>query len=532
MTSSSFLKSGLGSALLLAVLGALLYFPSFAADELDDEEGRRALPAREMVESGDFVVPTLWGEPYLSKPPLYFWLVAAASTLTDGVNTASTRLPSVLATILTALLLCWFGRRLAGPTTGLTAGALFLVTFSVIEKGSFGELEAVFTLTVFASVAALYCASQGSRLALLLTALALGAALLTKGPPALVFFGAAAIAIAVANREKRFLWSLQLWLPVVIAVVISGTWTYLLLARPEVEDAMSKWGEQMSRGGLTDFAKYLKQRQSFIGSVFAGFFPPILVTLLALRTDLGRRVFREPAFRFCLIALALGLLFFLLVPGTQSRYVHPLLPLAALVAGRLLAAELENTDPRFARRLAGLGRFVAFLGFAVAGGAVWLLFRPIGKFDYLGPVGYALAALVFGTALVAWRAWSRPTSSRALWATFCVLALLRLIQIGEIVPQAAGRQGRVERAAKITAPVPADEPIYLGTDHHYNLLFYVERKLERIHNLRETPVGGYLLVREEQLEELHADPALPFEPILSPETHEGNRLALVRISAR
>ena len=532
MTSSSFLKSGLGSALLLALLGALLYFPSFAADELDDEEGRRALPAREMVESGDYVVPTLWGEPYLSKPPLYFWLVAAASTLTDGVNTASTRLPSVLATILTALLLCWFGKRLAGATTGLTAGALFLVTFSVIEKGSFGELEAVFTLTVFASVAALYLASQGSRLALLLTALALGAALLTKGPPALVFFGAAAIAIAIAKRDKSFLWSPKLWLPVVVAVAISGAWTYFLLARPEVENAMSKWGEQMSRGGLTDFGEYLQQRKSFVGSVFAGFFPPILIYLLALGTDLGRRVSKEPAVRFGLFALALGLLFFLIMPGTQSRYVHPLLPLAALVAGRLLAAELESSDPRFKPRLAGLGRFVACLGFAVAGGAAWLLFRPIGKFDQLGPVGYTLAALVFGTALVAWRVWSKPTSSRALWATFCVLGLLRLIQIGEIVPQAAGRQGRVNRAAEISAPVPVGEPIYLGTDHHYNLLFYVDRELDRIHDLRKTPVGGYLLVREEQLDELRTQPAIPFEPVLSTETHEGNRLALVRISAR
>ena len=531
MTSSSFLKSGLGSALLLAFLGALLYFPSFAADELDDEEGRRALPAREMVESGDFVVPTLWGEPYLSKPPLYFWLVAAASTLTDGVNTASTRLPSVLATILTALLVWWFGKRLAGATTGLTAGALFLVTFSVIEKGSFGELEAVFTLTLFASIAALYSASQGSRLALLFTALVLGAALLTKGPPAFVFFGAAAIAIAISKGEVSFLWSPKLWLPVVVAVALSGTWTYLLLVRPEVEDAMSKWGEQMSRGGLTDFAKYLKQRMSFVGSVFAGFFPPILIALLALRTDLGRRVFKEPAVRFCLVALALGLLFFLVMPGTQSRYVHPLLPLAALVAGRLLAAELESTDPRFKPRLAGLGRFVAFLGFAAASGAVWLLFRPIGNFDHLGPVGHTLAAVVFGTAFVAWRAWSRPTSSRALWATFGVLALLRLIQIGEIVPQAVGRQGRLHRAAEISAPVPASEPIYLGTDHHYNLLFYVERRLDRIHDLRETPVGGYLLVREEQLDELRTEPALPFESLLSTETHEGNRLVLVRISS-
>ncbi len=526
----STIKSGWGSAFLLVLLGALLYFPSFAADELDDEEGRRALPAREMIESGDFVVPTLWGEPYLSKPPLFFWLVAASSTLTDGVTTASTRLPSVLATILTALLVLWFGRRLGGETTGLAASALFLVSFSVFEKGSFGELEAVLTLTVFAAIAALYRASEGSRLAMLATGLALAAALLTKGPPALVFFGGAAIAIALARKESRFLLSPKLWLPVLLALLISGTWAYLLLARPEVENATAKWGEQMSRGGLQELSKYFNARKSFAGSVFAGFFPPSMILLLALGTNLGRKVFHEPAIRFCSVTFLVGLTFFALVPGTQSRYVHPMIPFAALLAGRLIAAELESSDSRFKKRLAGLGRFVAFLSFAVAGGVVWMLFRPIGKIDHLGPIGNSIGVVLLILSVFVWRAWSRPTSAKALWASFAVLALMRLMQLSEIIPAAAGRQGRVARAAMITEPVPADSPIYLGTDHHYNLLFYVDRELRLIKDPRSTPVGGYLLVREPQLESLQAEPPVAFEPILATNTHEGNRLALVRIS--
>jgi 4-amino-4-deoxy-L-arabinose transferase-like glycosyltransferase len=108
---------------LLSALGALLFLPSFAAEGLDDEEGRRAVPAREMVESGDWILPRVFGEPYLNKPPLYFWSVAAASSVTGGVNEAATRLPSVLATIATALASYLYGRRAWGARAGLAAGA-------------------------------------------------------------------------------------------------------------------------------------------------------------------------------------------------------------------------------------------------------------------------------------------------------------------------------------------------------------------------------------------------------------------------
>ena len=69
----------------LLILGALLVLPALLVNlgeqSLIGDEGIRSLVAFEMLESGDFIQPTLNGENYYKKPPLYNWILAAVFTL-------------------------------------------------------------------------------------------------------------------------------------------------------------------------------------------------------------------------------------------------------------------------------------------------------------------------------------------------------------------------------------------------------------------------------------------------------------------
>ncbi|NES46251.1 glycosyltransferase family 39 protein, partial [Moorena sp. SIO2C4] len=58
----------------------------------DWDEGTRALIAREIYRTGNWLHPTLWGEPYLLKPPLMDWLIALSYKV-GGVQEFTTRLP-------------------------------------------------------------------------------------------------------------------------------------------------------------------------------------------------------------------------------------------------------------------------------------------------------------------------------------------------------------------------------------------------------------------------------------------------------
>src|SRR5262245_40544672 len=61
--------------LVVACLPALLIYPSRTFLLLEPDEARYAQIPKEMLERGEWIVPTLQGEPYLDKPPLLYWLV-------------------------------------------------------------------------------------------------------------------------------------------------------------------------------------------------------------------------------------------------------------------------------------------------------------------------------------------------------------------------------------------------------------------------------------------------------------------------
>ena len=83
------------------VIAALLYLTPLLLDAplTDPDEGRHAAISQEMIERGDFVVPRLFGSPFLDKPILFFW-AQLASIKAFGMNTAAARLPGMLFALL------------------------------------------------------------------------------------------------------------------------------------------------------------------------------------------------------------------------------------------------------------------------------------------------------------------------------------------------------------------------------------------------------------------------------------------------
>ena len=83
----------------LLVLLALCFFMFlFGAGQRplwDTDEGMHAETSKEMVESGDWIVPHFNGEPFYDKPPLFTWLVALSFKLL-GFNELAARLPAAL----------------------------------------------------------------------------------------------------------------------------------------------------------------------------------------------------------------------------------------------------------------------------------------------------------------------------------------------------------------------------------------------------------------------------------------------------
>lgn len=105
------------------------------------DEPRFALVARDMVRSGNWLIPMIGGDTYADKPPLFFWLMASCYKLLGSLRMAFL-LPSLLASLGTVVLVYDLGRRLWNRTTGLAAGLLLLVTIQFVWQGRQAQIDA------------------------------------------------------------------------------------------------------------------------------------------------------------------------------------------------------------------------------------------------------------------------------------------------------------------------------------------------------------------------------------------------------
>ena len=81
--------------LVLTLLAAGLFSWRLGSHDFwEPDEPDFALISREMLQSGDWIVPTRNGARYAEKPPLLYWMVAGLAKLTGaGVNGWTARIP-------------------------------------------------------------------------------------------------------------------------------------------------------------------------------------------------------------------------------------------------------------------------------------------------------------------------------------------------------------------------------------------------------------------------------------------------------
>ncbi|MSR58117.1 MAG: glycosyltransferase [Planctomycetaceae bacterium] len=172
--------------LFLALAAALVILPKLTYPLLDPDESRYAQIAREMLDSGDLVIPTRHGKPYLDKPPLLYWLTTA-SYATFGVSEIAARLVASLAAIGTVLCTFWIGRYLVGLRAAWIGAFLQVNCVGIMLCGRFLFMDSLLTLFTTVSLLAGYAACRGGKFRLIpwvCAAIACGLGTLTKGPVA------------------------------------------------------------------------------------------------------------------------------------------------------------------------------------------------------------------------------------------------------------------------------------------------------------------------------------------------------------
>lgn len=362
------------------------------------DEGRYGVVVREMIASGDWVLPTYGGEARLDKPPLFIWAGALSSKLLSGeVSEAALRLPSAVSAALMLLATLVLGIYLFdGPTALL--GTLVLATsarFVLYSQWVATDmmLAALVSCAIAAAVAGRLASRRsdsrpGSLVAGQLFMIFAGLAVLTKGPVGLVLPAGVVLAHLMlrAIREGRGALpdllrtarALALGLPAFFAIVLP--WFLLLQAREGSQALYYNLFHQ----NVDRFVNAWNAQQPwtyYFGTLPVDLFPwtAFLLVALLLRGTSSSEPGEQDGWQFLLVWFVLVFAFFSLATGKSPEYLLPLFPAAALMIARSFRLAALRREPSAddlssggSTRLRLLSAFAGALALAAVAG-LWLI---------------------------------------------------------------------------------------------------------------------------------------------------------------
>ena len=469
---------------LLLVLAGLAYglgaYPFFEPDE-----GRNAEVAREMVTTGDYLVPHLLGLPYLDKPVLLFAADALSFRLL-GTSELAARLPLLLFTLATAALVGSFARRLFGPAASWIAATAALAMPLAVAFSRTVIFDAALTTFLTLALIAFYRAVEeraaGRRAAAwsALAWLAMGFGVLTKGPVALAVVLLIAVPYALWRRS-----GVAVWLPLgpVLFLAVVVPWVAVMASRvPGYLDYVLV-SETWRRMTTSQF-----QRTGpvwyFLPSLLIGALPWSFVVLGAARPLIARDAAgrRDPRVVFLLLWIALPFVLFSLSQSKRPQYILPLLPAVALLATAALQRNRDRRDwqdPQASRHRppvgmrTGAAAWIALGVLLVAAGTIGPA-RPGVPAELAAPLRHAClgwGALALAGGIAAWlAAGRREVAVVALAFPALALPLVLVPVLRDSSPLYSSRE-LARTVAPYLAPgdrvvgvwaYPASLPFYLG----------------------------------------------------------------------
>jgi 4-amino-4-deoxy-L-arabinose transferase-like glycosyltransferase len=315
----------------------------------DIDEGYYAAVASEMNRRGEWITPLYNGQPWYEKPILLYWL--AKPTIAIFGEMLGPRLPSALCAVGTLALIGWYGRRRLTPLSGQIAMLVLGSSLLFVAVGRMMLTDMPLVLALSAGFLLFWESLVGDARWRILAFACLGAAVLAKGPVALVLFAPAAVyALWLLRRAQPEIQRRPWWVwpaSVVAMLAVIALWyvpAYLKDGQVFVQGFLIEQNWERFLGGdpahtLTGFADWI----FYIPILIVGFAPWWWHLPKAWpRPDSGDE--RLDLRRFLAAWALIVFVFFTLSGAKLPHYILPMFPPMALLVGHQLAMRLKRQD--------------------------------------------------------------------------------------------------------------------------------------------------------------------------------------------
>ncbi|MCW3082989.1 MAG: arnT 2 [Bacteroidetes bacterium] len=216
---------------LAIVAAALVLFVPFlgSAHLFDWDEINFAECAREMLVTHNYFSVKINFQPFWEKPPLFIWMQALSMSV-FGINAFAARLPDAICGIITLLAVFNIGRKIYNERFGLLWMLAFAGSFLPHFFFKSGIIDPWFNLFIFCSIYYFIIYSDTKSVnRLLLSAVFIGLAVLTKGPAAVLILGLCLVIYRILMRFEPLMTLKHFLIYSSTAALVGGAWLLLLL---------------------------------------------------------------------------------------------------------------------------------------------------------------------------------------------------------------------------------------------------------------------------------------------------------------
>ena len=382
----------------------------------DRDEGSNAEAAREMLETGDWVSPTLNYEPRYAKPAFVYWVISSTYAL-FGINEFTARLPSAMFGIALLILQYHFVNRVLGSTVALFSSLMLLLNaeFVGIHRMVLTDPELVLFTTLATYSFWLGFTKDGTDHHWMWGFyIGMGLAMLAKGPVGIIIPLLAVIPYLTLTRQWQRYFSrgkpLAGWL---LFILIAAPWYIAMFVIHGADYAAAAQANTTGRfanpmeghGGILLF---------YIPVVLVGFFPWSGLLVVALYQQLqgwkkywvGTRSGQgeDGLLLYCALWIVTILFFFTISATKLPHYILPLFPAASLIAAVLWTRFLQESEPRGLGISLGILVFLGYLlGIALVSlPAIFETFRDkiAVEFPAASQLGIGFTPVIAGTMLI------------------------------------------------------------------------------------------------------------------------------------
>ena len=346
--------------------------PWIAAGEFYTKgEPREATVAVDILNTGNWILPSGYADEFAYKPPFMHWFIAAFSLPQGHVSETTARLPSALGLIGITMAFFVFLYKRKQKTFAALAAILLLTSFEMHRSGIEARVDMFLTLfMVLASLSFFKWEEKGLRGYPILIPLFLGCAALVKGPvgvllPCLVF------GVYLLLLRRYSLWQIILKNVIVAIPALAIVLVWYVLAYKQggehffnlvyAENFGRFLGQDSKTLGISYDLGHKGPFWYYIPAIFLGFMPWSILLILAAFTVSYKKFFSKisvrkvPAFLlklsqlekttlYSVVSVAIILSFYAIPSSKRSVYIMPAYPFAAYLLAMLFewAGEIKT----------------------------------------------------------------------------------------------------------------------------------------------------------------------------------------------